>query len=172
MGFIDDVVKGLNTGIKQVGDTINKVQEKSQEMMQNASKESRVTSLEAKRAVAFENLGKLVYDKYEKGDEVGDDVFKRKTTEIAEIEKEIELVKAEVAAFHAEHDPDMAQRSKAESKAGYKRTPGFECPHCHEPANQEKLFCAFCGGELSSASAAKEKEKEKAADSNGDSAEE
>ena len=68
MGFIDDVVKGVNTGIKQVGDTINKVQEKSQEMMNNASQASRVTALEAKRAVALENLGKLIYDKYEKGD--------------------------------------------------------------------------------------------------------
>lgn len=150
MGFIDDVVKGVNTGIKQVGDTINKVQEKSQEMMQNASQQSRLTSLEAKRAVALENLGKLIYDKYEKGDEVGEDVIKRKTTEIAEIDKEMELVKAEVKAYEETHNPDAARRTKSESKAGYSRTPGFECPHCHEPANQEKLFCAFCGGELKS----------------------
>ncbi len=33
MGFLDDVVKGVNTGIKQVGDGLNKIQSKSQEMM-------------------------------------------------------------------------------------------------------------------------------------------
>ncbi len=162
MGFIDEVVKGVNTGIKQVGDTINKVQEKSQEMMQNASQQSRLTSLEAKKAVALENLGKLIYDKYERGDEVGEDVIKRKTTEIAEIEKEMELVRAEVKAYEEAHDPDAARRTKSESKAGYARTPGFECPHCHEPANQEKLFCAFCGGELKS-------EKSSKPSDNGDS---
>lgn len=148
MGLLDEVVKGVNTGIKQVGDTINKVQNKSQEMMHNASQESRIRSLEAKKAVALENLGKLIYDKYEKGDEVGDDVLKRKTTEIAEYDKEIELLKQEVAQYKAEHDPDLPQSHKSENKAGYSRTPGFECPHCKAPANSDKLFCAFCGGEL------------------------
>ncbi len=148
MGFIDDVVKGVNTGIKQVGDGINKIQNKSQEMMHNVSQQNRITSLEAKKAVALTNIGKLIYDKYEKGDEVGEDVLKRKTTEIAEYEKEIELIKQELEVFKQEHDPDLPQSQKSESRAGYTRTPGYTCPHCQAPANQEKLFCAFCGGDL------------------------
>ncbi|MBX9688892.1 MAG: hypothetical protein K2X27_19445 [Candidatus Obscuribacterales bacterium] len=148
MGFIDDVVKGVNSGIKQVGDGINKIQSKSQEMMQNVSTQNRITALEAKKAVALTNLGKLVYDKYEKGDEVGDDVLKRKTTEIAEFEKEMEILKAELEAYKEAHDPDQPQSSKSERMAGYGHTPGFTCPHCEAPANQEKLFCAFCGGDL------------------------
>lgn len=151
MGFIDDIVKGVNTGMKQVGDGLQKVQSKSQEMMHNVSLENRIRALDAKKAVALTNLGKLVYDKYEKGDEVGDDVLKRKTTEIAEMDKELDMLKAEMAEYKAEHDPDTPQSQKAESMAGYKRTPGFTCPHCDAPANQEKLFCAFCGGELKSA---------------------
>jgi hypothetical protein len=153
MGFIDDVVKGVESGMKQVGEGINKIQSKSQEMMHNASLQSRITSVEAKKAVALSNLGKLVYDKYEKGDEVGEDVLKRKTTEIAELEKEIELLKAEVEQWKEDHDPDVPQSQKSENVAGYSRTPGFTCPHCQAPANQEKLFCAFCGGELRGGSA-------------------
>lgn len=161
MGFIDDVVKGVNTGIKSVGDAVTKVQSKSQEMMHNVSQQNRITALQAKKEVALQNLGKLVYDKYEKGDEVGDDVLKRKTTEIAEIEKEIELIKEEIETYKAEHGEDVPLAQKSESKAGYNRTPGFCCPHCEAPANHEKLFCAFCGGELSppekSASGSEEK---------------
>ena len=164
MGFIDDVVKGVNTGIKQVGDAVTKVQSKSQEMMHNVNQQNRITALEAKKAVALGNLGKLVYDKYEKGDEVGEDVLKRKTTEIAEIEKEIELIKAEVEAYKAEHDPDQPLAEKSEKKAGYSRTPGFCCPHCEAPANQEKLFCAFCGGELKSDSKGADDSTENGAD--------
>jgi hypothetical protein len=165
MGFIDDVVKGVNSGIKQVSDGLNKIQTKGQEVMHNVSLENLLRALDAKKAVALTNLGKLIYDKYEKGDEVGDDVIKRKTTEIAEFEKEIEMLKSEIEAYKEAHDPDVPQSSKAESMAGYSRTPGFTCPHCDAPANQEKLFCAFCGGELKGGgSAKKESSGENAAD--------
>lgn len=168
MGLFDDVVKGVNDGIKQVGENINKIQNKSQELMQSVGLQNRVTSLEAKKQVALSNLGKLIYDKYEKGDEVGEDVIKRKVTEIAEVEKELELVKAELAQVKATHDPDQPVSSKAENMAGYSRTPGFTCPHCHAPANQEKLFCAFCGGELKVPKpAAAETKSEEKSDDNG-----
>lgn len=148
MSFIDDVVKGVNDGIKQVNDGITRIQSKSQEMMQSVNLQNRVTSLEAKKSVALTNIGKLIYDKYEKNDEVGEDVLKRKVNEIVEIEREIELAKAELDTIKAQHDPDLPRSQKAEAMAGYNKTPGFECPHCHAPANQEKLFCAFCGGDL------------------------
>lgn len=167
MGFIDDVVKGVNSGIKQVSDGLNKIQSKSQEVMHGVTLQNRITSLEAKKAVALTNLGKLVFDKYEKGDEVGDDVLKRKTTEIAEYDKEIEMLKAELAQYKAEHDPDAPQSQKSENVAGYNRTPGFTCPHCDAPANQEKLFCAFCGGELKGG-AKKDKEAKDSGEASAD----
>ena len=117
-----------------------------------------------RRRLWLTNLGKLVYDKYEKGDEVGEDVLKRKTTEIAEYDKELELLKAELAAYKAEHDPDAPRSQKSENVAGYNRTPGFTCPHCDAPANQEKLFCAFCGGELKGAKKEKDCCKDSAAE--------
>lgn len=150
MGLLDDVVKGVGDGIKSVGDGFNKLQNKTQETMQSLNVENRLRSLEAKKSVALTNLGKLVYDKYEKGDEVGEDVLKRKVGEVVEIEKEIELAKSELSTLKEQNNPDLPQSQKAENRAGYTRTPGFVCPHCQAPANQEKLFCAFCGGELKS----------------------
>lgn len=151
MGLLDDVRKGVTDGVKSVGEGISKLQNKTQETMQSMNLENRTRSLEAKKSVALTNLGKLVYDKYEKGDEVGEDVLKRKVAEVVEIEKEIELVKAELSTIKEQNTSDISQSEKAENRAGYTRTPGFVCPHCQAPANQEKLFCAFCGGELKSA---------------------
>lgn len=150
MGLLDDVVKGVGEVTKQVGDGINKLQNKTQEAVQSMGLENQVRALEAKKSVALTNLGKLVYDKYEKGDEVGEDVLKRKVTEIVEIEREIDIAKTELNTIKQSNDPDVSQSQKAENRAGYARTPGFTCPHCQAPANQEKLFCAFCGGELKS----------------------
>lgn len=150
MGLLDDVVKGVGEVTKQVGEGINKIQNKTQEAVQSMGIENQVRALEAKKSVALTNLGKLVYDKYEKGDEVGEDVLKRKVGEIVEIEREIDIAKTELSAVKQANDPDIAQSQKAENRAGYARTPGFCCPHCQAPANQEKLFCAFCGGELKS----------------------
>lgn len=153
MGIFDDVVKGVNDGMKQVGDGITKIQSKSQEMMQSVSLQNRITSLEAKKSVALTNLGKLIYDKYEKNDEVGEDLLKRKVSEIVELEREIELVKAELTTIKAQYDPDMPRSQKSDAMAGYNATPGFACPHCHAPANKDKLFCAYCGGAMSSEAA-------------------
>lgn len=150
MGLLDDVVKGVGEVTKQVGEGINKIQNKTQEAVQSMGIENQVRALEAKKSVALTNLGKLVYDKYEKGDEVGEDVLKRKVGEIVEIEREIEIAKTELSAVKQANDPDASQSQKSENRAGYARTPGFCCPHCQAPANQEKLFCAFCGGELKS----------------------
>ncbi len=150
MGLLDDVVKGVGDGIKTVGEGFNKIQNKTQETMQSMNLENRLRALEAKKSVALTNLGKLVYDKYEKGDEVGEDVLKRKVGEVVEIEKEIDMAKTELNTIKEQNSPDVSQSTKAENRAGYARTPGFVCPHCQAPANQEKLFCAFCGGELKS----------------------
>lgn len=160
MGFIDDMGKTLNEGFNKVSDGISKIQNRGQEMMQSVGLNSRLTSLEAKKSVALTNIGKLIYDRYERGDEVGEDVLRRKVQEVVEIEREIDIVKAELNTIKAQHDPDICASEKSEHVAGYSRTPGFECPHCHEPANQEKIYCAFCGGSLSSAAEPKSKDKE------------
>jgi hypothetical protein len=139
MGFIDDVMKNINQGIQDI-------QSKSQDMMQTMSINTRIRNLEEKKQQLLINIGQLVYDKYEKGDEVSDDLLKDKVKEIAGIERDIDLAKQELSQAAASTDAPRAQ--KAAYSAGYKPTPGFQCPHCGAPANSSKFYCVACGGSL------------------------
>src|SRR5579884_4131414 len=102
--------------------------------MQQLSITNRINSLEGKKQALLINIGQLVYDRYEKGDEVGEDLLKEKVKEIAQIEKEIEAARAELKQCKVA-DPDAPRAEKAAHGAGYKPTPGFQCPHCGAPAN-------------------------------------
>jgi hypothetical protein len=80
---------------------------------------------------------------------VPEDLLKDKTNEIAGYEHEIGLLQAEIDSLKASaEDPNAPNSTRAESKAGYTPTPGFECPRCSAPANREKSFCAVCGESL------------------------
>jgi hypothetical protein len=139
MGFIDDVMKNINQGISDI-------QNKSQDYMQQMSINTRIRTLEEKKNQLLVNIGQLVYDKYEKGDEVSDDLLKEKVKEIAGIERDIDLARQELSQVKTE--PDAPRREKAAQQAGYKPTPGFQCPHCAAPANSSKFYCVACGGSL------------------------
>ena len=139
MGIMDDVLKNLNQGISEI-------QNKTQEAMNSLSISSRINSLEAKKNALFINIGQLIYDKYEKGDEVSEDLLKDKAKEITAIEKEIDTARGELKSMKLE--PDAPRAEKAAHQAGYKPTPGFHCPHCGAPANSSKFFCVSCGGSL------------------------
>jgi hypothetical protein len=139
MGFIDDVMKNINQGISDI-------QNKSQDMMQQMSITTRIKTLEEKKQQLLVNIGQLVYDKYEKGDEVSDDLLKEKVKEIAGIDRDIDLAKQELSQVKTE--PDAPRTQKAAYSAGYKPTPGFACPHCGAPANSSKFYCVACGGSL------------------------
>lgn len=163
MGLFEDVVKNVQT-------TVSKLQNTSQEVVQTVSINSRINSLEAKKTASFTNIGRLVYDRYAKGDEVSDDLLKEKVKEIEEIQKEIDILKADLAGMKAQHDPDIPRSAKADSKAGYTPTPGFECPQCHAPAARDKHFCVYCGCSLGEPTEKKsEKSSNGSSASNGDS---
>lgn len=144
MGFIDDVMKNINQGI-------NDIQSKSQEMMQQMSINTRIRSLEERKQQILVNIGQLVYDKYEKGDEVSEDLLKEKVKELAGIERDIELAKQELQNAKAAEGESKTEKSAA--GAGYKPTPGFQCPHCGAPANSSKFYCVSCGGALKDSNA-------------------
>ena len=93
-------------------------------------------------------IGRLIFDKYQRNAELVEDVLKDKTNEIAGYEHEINLLQGEIDSLKTVHDPDMPTSQKADAKAGYAPTPGFECSRCHAPANKEKAFCAACGEPL------------------------
>jgi hypothetical protein len=115
--------------------------------MQQINLNNRINTLEGKKQALLINIGQLIYDRYEKGDEVSDDLLKEKAKEIAIIEKEIEVAKAELKQCKVA-DPDAPRAEKAAHGAGYKPTPGFQCPHCGAAANSTKFYCVSCGGAL------------------------
>jgi hypothetical protein len=145
MGFIDDAMKGIN-------DTINEIKDKSQEVMSSISLNNRLNSLEGKKTAILINVGQLIYDKYEKGDEVSEDLLKEKVKEIASLEREIVLTRSELEGLRPASDAPRSE--KAAHASGYKPTPGFVCPHCQAQANIGKAFCVACGGSLKEASEA------------------
>jgi hypothetical protein len=141
MGIFDEFVQGINR-------EISKVQNRSQEMLQTYNLNSRIRTLEGKRTASMIEIGRLVFEKYERGNDVSEETLKQKTREIVEMEHEITSIKAELDILAAQSDPDTSASQKAEYQAGYKTTPGFECPHCHAPASRDRSFCPACGGNL------------------------
>ncbi|MBI4534525.1 MAG: hypothetical protein HY711_11325 [Candidatus Melainabacteria bacterium] len=144
MGIFDDIVQG-------VGREISRVQARSQEMLQTYSLNSQIRTLEGKITATFIEIGRLVYDRYERKQEVSEDMLKDKTQEIVKYEQEMVVLKAEMEALRVQSDPNAPASQKAEVKAGCAPTPGFCCPHCNSPANKEKSFCPSCGGDLHTA---------------------
>jgi hypothetical protein len=144
MSILDDLVQGIN---KEFG----KVQNKSQEMIQIYTLSSRMRALERKKATLLLEIGRLVYDKYQRDSEITEEALRDKTSEIVACETEIAVLQAEVEALQAAHDPNLSASQKSEAKAGYKATPGFTCPHCQAQANLQKSFCPSCGGSLEEA---------------------
>ena len=86
MGFIDDIAKTVQNTVSGVA---SEIQNKSQEVMTQLSVNNRINSLEGKKTALLLNIGNLIYDKYEKGDEVSEELLKEKVKEIAQIEKDI-----------------------------------------------------------------------------------
>ena len=155
MGIFDELVTGINREIA-------KVQSRSQEMIETYNMTSQVKALEGKITATFIEIGRLVYDKYQRHQEVLEDTLKEKTKAIALYEQEITVLKSDIEARRAIYDPNTPASQKADAKAGCAPTPGFLCPHCQAPANKEKTFCPLCGGSLEDSGA------QAKSDSNGD----
>lgn len=153
MGFVDDFVQGINR-------EINKVQNRGQEMMQTYQLNSQIRVLEGKKAAALIEIGRLVYEKYQRGIDVPDEKLADKAKEIAGFEHEVTVLQAELEQIRVQFDPNKPASQRAEAKAGYSTTPGFTCPHCKAPASREKAFCPACGGSLAEAGGVQKAEAE------------
>jgi len=143
MTIIDDLMNGI-------GKEFEKVQNKSQEIMQSYNLQNQVKDIERKRNSKLLEIGRMVCDKYLRNQEVTEDQLKDKANEVAGYEHEMTLLQQEIEVSKAAHDPNAAASTRADTKAGYTATPGFECPRCHAPANKEKAFCPLCGESLKS----------------------
>ncbi len=141
MTIFDDV---CNTISKEVG----KVQQRSQEMMQQFNLNGQIRDLEKKKTAKLMEIGKLICDKYQHNQDVSEDSLKDKVNEIAGFDHEIETLQTELDGLRAANDPSASTSQKAEAKAGFTPTPGYECPSCHAPASKDKSFCPSCGESL------------------------
>lgn len=158
MSIFDDLVQGINR-------EITRVQNKSQEMLQTYNLSSQIRILEGKVTSLFIEIGKLVFDKYQRKQDISEELLREKTEEIVKCEQEIASLKAELDALKAQFSPDTPASQRADAKAGYTPTPGFICPHCEAPASSDKAFCPLCGGSL------KDQPEKAKSEGNGDSAE-
>jgi len=141
MTIIDDFLSGI-------GKEVTKVQQRSQEMLQGYNVQNQIKDLERKRTAKLLEIGRLVYDKYNRNQDVSDDELKDKSNEVAGYEHEIGILQAELDSLKMANNPDASQQQRAEAKAGYTATPGFTCPSCHAPASRDKSFCPSCGESL------------------------
>ncbi len=141
MSLIDDLVQGFG---KEVG----KVKARSEELMKSYNLSSEIKELERKKASKFVEIGRLIYDKYERHDTIDEGILQERVKEIVSIEKDITQLQAELDSLQMQNDPNIPASKRADAKAGYTATPGFECPKCHAPANREKGFCPTCGEPL------------------------
>lgn len=142
MSIIDDVVNGVSK-------EVNKIQERGQEMFQSFNLSSQVRDLERKKSSKLIELGRLIVDKYHGGKEVSEDQIQERVSEVVGYDDQINILKAEMDSIKAANDPSTPQSTRAETKAGFRPTPGFECHRCHAPASRDKKFCPACGESLS-----------------------
>jgi hypothetical protein len=141
MGIFDDVVQGITK-------EVTKVQARSQEMLQVYNLTSQIREIERKKSAKLMEIGKLIFDKYQRNIAVLEETLKDKVSEIAGLEQQISELSAELEGLRMASDPNTPASKRAEAKAGYTATPGFECPRCHAAASREKSFCPTCGESL------------------------
>ncbi len=141
MSLIEDLMQGF-------GKEVSKVKVRSQELMKTYNLSQEIRELDRKKTAKFIEIGRLIYDKYERQDELNEEVFKERVKEIVIIEKDILQLQAELDSLQMQNDPSVSASKKADARAGYTTSPGFTCPKCHAPANREKAFCPTCGEPL------------------------
>jgi hypothetical protein len=145
MTIFDDLIQG-------VGREVTKVQARSQEMLQAYNLQNQIKELERKRTAKLLELGRIVCDKYVRDENISEDAFKDKANEVVAFEHEIGLLQAEIDQMKLASDPNAPASAKADAKAGFTPTPGYQCPRCQAPASRDKSFCPVCGESLKKSS--------------------
>lgn len=141
MSLIDNV---FNTVAKEV----NKVQTRSQELMQGLNLQNQINEIERRKNAKLLELGKLVFDHHHNNKPCSDEVIKERCAEVAAFDHEMAILQTELDQIKVKNNPDATPSQKAEAKAGYSASPNFFCPGCGSPASRDKAFCPSCGEKL------------------------
>jgi DNA-directed RNA polymerase subunit M/transcription elongation factor TFIIS len=134
--------------VNGISKEVNKVQERGQEMFQSFNLSSQIRDLDRKKSTKLVELGRLIVDKYHVKKEVSEDTILERVNEVVGYEDQINILKAELETIKASTEGTAPASQRSESKAGFKPTPGYECPRCHAPASRDKKFCPACGETL------------------------
>ena len=119
MKKIEEISKKVG---KTATDTYNTVADKSGKLIEGTKIKMAISDKESKMEDIFIDIGKTVYDMYQKGEDVGKE-FTKESKKIEKIEKEIEQM-----------------QNRFLYNKGLRK-----CSACSEVIELESAFCGYCG---------------------------
>lgn len=97
MGIWDQVVDG-------VGRELTKIQSRSQEMLQVHNLKMQIRTLEGRCTSLLIEIGRMVFDKYQRNVNVSEDALKAKTEELSSLEHDITALRSEIDAVRSSQE--------------------------------------------------------------------
>jgi chromosome segregation ATPase len=92
VGILDQVVDGI-------GRELTKIQSRSEEMLHIHNLKSQIRTLEGRCTALLIEIGRMVFDKYQRNVNVGDEAFISKTQELSSLEHDITSLRSEIDAM-------------------------------------------------------------------------
>jgi chromosome segregation ATPase len=102
MGVWDQVVDGI-------GRELTKIQSRSEELLQVHNLKNQIRMLEGRCTSLLIEIGRLVFDKYQRNLNVGEDTFIAKTQELSSLEHDITILRSEIDALRSQSGEDSAR---------------------------------------------------------------
>ena len=116
------IVSLIDNVFNSVAREVNKVQTRSQDLMQTMSLQNQINELERRKTMRLAEIGKVVFDEKHNHAPAREDEVKRLCDEVASLEAEMAVLQAEIDKVKAKNDPDATPSQKAEASAAQLRS--------------------------------------------------